>query len=263
MKKPIISAVVVFMCCFTQSVHAGKELGNGGSRTALEFYDIFEKVLVDIQLESAKYPELADIHLDAIIKDTSLMISDKPLFVFYNGIRQESTAVNYKNPRRLIIHQESWNELSEKEKKVLAFHEVLSLAGLEKTGDYSISQRYYSQNQVSLYNCYASAMNAQGLSFILSEDSSTKGVYIDTPFTAQGLERFYIRMGPGTLDHSKDNSDSVYIFVDRLRKKSEIWDTLNTITFFGDPKLPRKFQMELNPIDAASSDLTLTCSLKN
>jgi hypothetical protein len=265
MKNLILVGMAICTLSFAPGAQAGKELGNGGSAAALGFYEVIQSVLKDIQIESAKYPELVNIHLDAIAKDTSFIVSEEPLLVEHNGIHQESTAVNFKNPYRILIHRESWMKLSEKEKKTIAFHEILSLAGLEETGNYRISQRYYSQNQVSLYDCSAVVINhtSFALNFVLSDDSSTRGVYLDTPFTAQGAERFYMRMGPGHLDPFAPNPDSVVIIISRLRKSSNDWDISKTTNFFGEPKLPRKFQMELDAEDANSSAINLTCTLKN
>jgi len=266
MEKPMKLILAIVISLSTSIAFAlGQDRGNGGDANALGFYEVIQNVLKDIQIESGKYPELKNVPLDDIANNTSFVLSEEPLFVEYNGIHQQSTAVNFKNPYRILIHRESWMKLSEKEKKIIAFHEILSLAGLEETGNYRISQRYYTQNQFSLYDCNAVVINHSSfeINFVLSDDSSIRGVYFDTPFTAQGAERFYMRMGPGYLDPISRQPDSIVIMIARLRKSSKDWDISKSTNFFGDPKLPRRFQLELDAEDVNSSAINLTCTLKN
>jgi len=241
----------------------GKELGNGGNNNVLGFYSIAMYVDSDISREPAKYPEVPNGLLSKIIHSTKFLVSEVPLYVDYKGICQEAVAVNYKNPNRIVIDSKKWLALTPNEQKSLAFHELLGLAGLESTGDYRISARYFASNQIDIYNCIASDETVTE-SFTLSDPkTSTTKTYLTTVVNGVTTQSILIIMGPGLLDPMTPSSDSTYIQINRMQKGATDWENIQTTTFFGDPKLPRRFQLELDKSPPYSTSVALTCQVGN
>lgn len=163
--------VVILLAAFlSTSVFAGgKVIGNGGDSRALDFYDYAQRSIKAIKSNANLYPEVKDIDLQTILDKTEILISEVPLYSVKGEVRQFSTAINYKDPDTIVVYGPRWNDLKNNAIKLsLALHEVLSLAGVEETGVYTVSQRYLSENGIACdsglcenlprYNCTFSKM---------------------------------------------------------------------------------------------------------
>lgn len=147
--KLIIFLLAAFIC--SSSVFAGgKVIGNGGDSRALDFYNYAQESIKNVKKNAVLYPEVKDIDLQGILDKTEILISEIPLYSVKGEVRQFSTAINYKNPDTIVVYGPRWNDLRNNSIKLsLALHEVLSLAGIEETGVYTVSQRYLAANGIA------------------------------------------------------------------------------------------------------------------
>lgn len=128
----------------------GKVVGNGGNSLALEFSQIAEQAISDVD----RYPEIfkgiSSRDLRSVFETTDILISNVPVYSEKNEVRQYSTLINYNDPKTIIIYGAGWESIKGNEiKKALVIHELLGLVGKEATGDYSISKQYLSKLGIS------------------------------------------------------------------------------------------------------------------
>lgn len=141
MKKAIslLLAMTISFTCFA----GGKVIGNGGDDIALEFYKIGLSAIAEIKDSIELYPELKDVNLVEVINSTEILVSENPIYSLKKGVSQFSTAINYNDPNTIVVYGPRWSRTNNVHiRKALALHEVLSLAGIENTGNYTISKRY-------------------------------------------------------------------------------------------------------------------------
>lgn len=136
--------VMISFCLFsTLSFAGGKVIGNGGDSRAMDFYNVALESIKKIKDNEAKYPEVKNIDLEAILEKTEILVSEVPVYSLKGELRQFSTVINFKNPDTIVIYGPKWNDIKNKSVKyALALHEVLSLAGIEETGSYLVSNRF-------------------------------------------------------------------------------------------------------------------------
>ena len=121
----------------------GSDAGNGGNEIALEFFNAGKRALQIYNKVLSTYPELKGKDLVQALEKTQILVSSTTLYVDKDGVRQESTAMNFENPSTIVVHDKKWKRISQLAiKEALALHEVLGLVGIEKTGDYHISKGY-------------------------------------------------------------------------------------------------------------------------
>lgn len=116
----------------------------GGDEIALEFFMSAQKAIEDVGVLDA---EMAAVFKRLRVTDSlsamSVVVVTYPLFVATDEERQESIAVNEPSASRVLVNRARWRDLSdERIRRAIALHEVLSLAGLESTGDYGYTKRY-------------------------------------------------------------------------------------------------------------------------
>lgn len=162
--------LIVSICFYSAiSFAGGKVIGNGGDSRALDFYNFALESINKVKSNPLAYPEVKDIDLQAILEKAEILTSEVPLYSVKGEVRQFSTAINYKNPDTIVIYGPRWSDLRNKPVKLaLALHEVLSLAGVEETGVYTVSQKYLAANGIECnsglcenlpkYNCSLTAM---------------------------------------------------------------------------------------------------------
>lgn len=165
--------LIIFMWAvllFSSSTFAGgKVIGNGGDSRALDFYNFAQESIKIVKNNLAQFPEVKDTDLQAILDRTEILVSEVPLYSVKGEVRQFSTVINYKNPDTIVVYGPRWNDLRNNSiKSALALHEVLSLAGIEETGVYTVSQRFLAANGISCssglcenlprYNCVFTKM---------------------------------------------------------------------------------------------------------
>lgn len=146
MRKFILSIGILI----TVSAHAGGgTVGNGGNEAALDFLNSAKRMLSIYGSELKTYPQLKGKDLGKVVEKAQILVSSTSLFLEINGIKQESTAVNFKNPLTIVINEKRWANIKEDAiKEALALHELLGLVGVEKTGVYFISKNYLMKNGV-------------------------------------------------------------------------------------------------------------------
>lgn len=146
----LIQIVLIFVMTPLIALGNAKVIGNGGNEIALDFLNSAKRVLSIYGGELKTYPSLKGIALGSVLNDTNILISSTSLFVELNGIQQEVTAVNFKNPAMIIINEKRWLAIKQDAlKEALALHELLSLVGIEKTGNYFISKNYLVKNGIN------------------------------------------------------------------------------------------------------------------
>lgn len=167
MKLTVLMLVTIL---FSSSLFAGgKVIGNGGDSRALDFYNYAQSSITFLKNNIDQYPEVKNADLQSILDKAEILVSEVPLYSVKGEVRQFSTAINYKNPDTIVIYGPRWNDLKNNSiKSALALHEVLSLAGIEETGVYTVSQRFLAASGISCdsglcenlprYNCSFSKM---------------------------------------------------------------------------------------------------------
>ena len=132
------------------SFAGGKVIGNGGDSRALEFSKSAADAIVEIKSKPLLYPEVKDIDLQKVLDNSEILVSEIPVYAMKGDVRQFSTAINYHDPDTIVVYGPRWSGVKNIYiRRALALHEVLGLAGLEGTGDYSISKRYLKESGIT------------------------------------------------------------------------------------------------------------------
>lgn len=145
MRKMIFLSLFFVSWVQAAPVNDGGSVGNGGDPLGLEFMQDANKVIEDVLggSESLHYPELRSVDLRGTLAITKVTVTDDTLWVTIDGRPQISTAINFPATKSIVLNRKLWQQISNRQQKLsLAFHEMLGLVGLEKSGDYSISKRY-------------------------------------------------------------------------------------------------------------------------
>lgn len=129
---------------FVGNVHASTGGRGGGHDVGLDFRSSTEQAIDDLNKMREAFPELDLENLKTTLANTDVLVTSDPLFVELNGIRQDSVATNQRDPHSMItVNDQKWTLIDRIAiKRGLGLHEVLSLAGLEHTGDYHLTQKY-------------------------------------------------------------------------------------------------------------------------
>lgn len=142
--------IFTFMILFNQFAFSQIDRkGNGGNEIALDFLNSAKRVLSIYGGELKTFPQLKGINLGKILEETNVLVSSTPLSVKFSGIKQEVTAVNFKNPFTILVNEKRWLAIKKDAiKEALALHELLGLVEIEKTGVYFISKNYLAKNGI-------------------------------------------------------------------------------------------------------------------
>jgi len=157
----------------------GTKDGGGGDDVAIDFSGAAEKALRELQQADAKtYSELMVKGIEGVLANAHIIVVDDTLDVEFKNLIQSSVAFNSPKWQTILVNRARWKDIpSENLKKSIALHEVLSLRGLESTGYYPISGRFWTlislQNPVrekdlgvvpqAIYNCATSPHNMIGI----------------------------------------------------------------------------------------------------
>lgn len=122
----------------------GSGVRGGGDELGLEFTSVATAAMAEAAALDAGLATLVAAHdLVTVAAKMEVIAADAPLVEFSKGSFQEFVAINEPSLRRVYVNRERWAALkSAPLRRGLAFHEVLSLAGLESTGRYPHSARY-------------------------------------------------------------------------------------------------------------------------
>jgi uncharacterized protein len=114
--------------------------------------------------------------------EVKVIIVDETLPLQIGSAVQTSAALNFPGENQILVNRSAWKQIADdKMKEALALHELLSLMGLEGTGQYTISQKY-SRGLAPLVAgvtaastlCPTPAANAAKLFKILVDPSTTE-----------------------------------------------------------------------------------------
>jgi hypothetical protein len=141
----------LILCVLLAAINAraeerlGNEGANGGDEVALEFKQAFASAMARAGAKSPLIHEMiVNAGLPRFLDSAVVMVTSESLVVKRDGFYQDSIAVNYPKINLIIVSRPRWKELRNEIREALALHEVAGLAGLEATGQYSISAVYLS-----------------------------------------------------------------------------------------------------------------------
>lgn len=122
----------------------GSEAGNGGDEVSLQFEGAFKKSLVEMKKRNDPFfKEVLNISFSQRLPALKIMTVEEPLDVTVNGVTQECTAMSFPANQLIKVNRTRWGDISTSAiREALALHEVLSLLGMEGTGNYKFSSRY-------------------------------------------------------------------------------------------------------------------------
>jgi hypothetical protein len=122
--------------------------GNGGDPIAFEFMNSARAAFLSIDRNSDLYSHVDISALTRLLQSTKIVVTNEPIFVIVDGVRQQSVAANFHDPNRIVLHRSAWLAIKDPDtKKALALHEYLSLLGIESSGNYEVSRNITA-------NCY-------------------------------------------------------------------------------------------------------------
>lgn len=139
---------LVIMICLSlvaaSFARAEDKVLNGGDPVGLEFHQAFHDA---VKRAGERAPELAaeieSAGLVAVLAEAKVIVVDTVLSVAHAGATQDSAAANDRAARTIYVQRKRWGDIDDSFlREALALHEVAGLAGLEATGDYSLSGKY-------------------------------------------------------------------------------------------------------------------------
>lgn len=128
-----------------QVARGGSDVG-GGDEIGLEFQGLFIRALRNIRANNVSLAnQVTALNPLTDLVNATIVVVDEPLFVTINGITQASVATNQRSTGTIRIHRQRWQSITNvRIKEGIALHEVLSLKGIESTGNYPVSSQYVS-----------------------------------------------------------------------------------------------------------------------
>jgi hypothetical protein len=135
----LLTLSVVFAWAGT-STHGGDEIG-------LEFQSAYLFALEDIKLNHRDlYEQIESSDVYQLSTTTRVLVVDRPLVINVDFTTQESVATNDSKLGLILVNRSRWTAIrSEAKKTSLALHEILSIAGIENSGLYTVSAVYFSK----------------------------------------------------------------------------------------------------------------------
>ncbi|KYG63667.1 hypothetical protein AZI86_12620 [Bdellovibrio bacteriovorus] len=211
----ILSLLVGSLAAQASRIEDGGSVGNGGDPIALEFLRHANSILDEVSEDFETYPELQGKDLRSILKTIKVAVTNEVLIVEAHGRQQESTMINYPAKNMVVINRFAWWGIATREyKMMLIFHEILGLAGLEKTMEYPISQRYRTPPETPNNQVH---MTSSPLPIIPSKAVSCYSQKITSPneTPTQDVESDYFRI-PTIAFSRKDSSKDLVISTIRI-----------------------------------------------
>lgn len=242
---------------------AGKELGNGGDPLALDFQRVALEVIHKVQSHSEEFPELRKMNLISFIAGIKILVTNSALWVDLGGVHQECVATNERSPLRITVNRGRWLGLKDPDmKEALVLHEIAGAAGLERTGDYHISERYLRicANEAfpsyrSLYSCNSVATLMDGKKKQVSSYQAFQvgdlnfenlGNVIVTHKINDEEFRWGVHVGSGFISDKDEFSSAEVTF---FKKIGNDWQGQGQSSFLGiNNVLPPTFNMEFQTV---------------
>lgn len=112
----------------------------GGDEVGLSFQQAVQSAAVKL---SATMDNKTKALLMSTIVSSKYVVVDQTLKVKINGETQESVAINVPKDKIIYVNRARWTSLRDQlQREKIGGHEVLSLMGLESTGDYHVSGQF-------------------------------------------------------------------------------------------------------------------------
>ncbi|MEQ1665874.1 MAG: hypothetical protein ABL927_10915 [Bdellovibrionales bacterium] len=145
--------------CMSSYVYAGSESSGAGNDLAINFINATKSAISYVNTHESEFPEFKEKNLAALLNQATqnLTVSIAPVYAeLENGKLQESSAfsqwVNKKPSITLNGSQQSDFNLAKTTNatimSALGLHELAVLTGVEKTGDYHVSQRFLGAKKI-------------------------------------------------------------------------------------------------------------------
>jgi hypothetical protein len=151
--------------------------GNGGDPQELEFRDAANDAISRVTADRANFPELANLNLMATLKSTLIKPTNEPLSAIANIGVDDPAAINFKNPNIIYLNRPRWQGILRSEiRQALALHELLGLVGLERTGVYTISERYLELSGIHCKQLICASIPNYHCSLVLNPSSDPTSV---------------------------------------------------------------------------------------
>lgn len=121
----------------------GQDRG-GGDDVGLEFQSAFITALRTIQTrDSGLAKKIHDLDATSVLVGAHILAVDSDLKVTSNGVTQDSVATNQPSTETILVNRSRWHAIQNPIiKQGIALHEILSLRGIEWTGQYPISSQF-------------------------------------------------------------------------------------------------------------------------
>lgn len=124
----------------------GGGTSGGGDLKGFDAYKVSDKVFSTIFTIGPKlYTDSQLEMIKAIETELKVIMTDEPLPVQINGQIQRGDAFSKRqgNASTMYLNRSSWESIQTiQEREVLIHHEIMVMAGLEHTGDYSITNKF-------------------------------------------------------------------------------------------------------------------------
>jgi hypothetical protein len=181
--KHLFSLAMVLL--FSLQSHAvfggGDHAGNGGNDVGLEFESSFHRAIDAIkQYKIAGLEKIAAINYDSRLTDLKVVVVNEPLVITVGDGTQECVAINYPLKQIVQLNGARWKAISDpKVREGLALHEILSILGMETSGQYPYSGRYlsaFSLDPVATYQKYPVHTGDLEISTITEDNVSAKNI---------------------------------------------------------------------------------------
>ena len=146
----IIGFLSMTIASLTKARTGGLDGGSGGDEIGLQFHEAFHRAFNNLKSKPELFALLKDRDLERHEQEAKVLVVDTALSVSADGREQFSLAENDLETQTVLINRARWMTLTDAHLlEAIAFHEIASLAGLESTGRYPISEKYLASFQLS------------------------------------------------------------------------------------------------------------------
>lgn len=124
----------------------GGNSGGGGDEDGLDFQRTALQALKGLETNLPEvYETLRPLELENYIDAMSVLVIEEEIDVEAQEFFQNSIAVNFPDSLTIILSRPRWKSVQDQGlREGIALHEILSLARIESTGNYTISAKYAS-----------------------------------------------------------------------------------------------------------------------
>lgn len=204
---------------------SGSSVRGGGDEVGIEF----QQVMATALKEAGNMGLPVDMpQLEQIAAQAKVLVVDTPLFVESAGLRQDSIAVNDRSDQTIQINRSRWKMIQSRSmKEGIALHELLSLAGLESTGQYPFTSRYMASFGLKAsrfgVDWQEASLRAEGLTSI-----STTSCRMETTLQAMVDESIHeLTMDELSIEATWQIGEKKYSLANMLPQEDEMWTRIS------------------------------------